>query len=158
MSEGLKSQAWASPPRDPMASCPVHVLRARLRKADLRPTRQRVALGWLLFSKGDRHVTAEQIYAEARRAKLPVSLATVYNTLRQFTEAGLLKEIRVEGVKAFFDTNPTPHHHFLIEETRELIDIPASGVALADLPPPPEGCEIAGVEVVVRLRRASSGG
>jgi Fur family iron response transcriptional regulator len=137
-----------------MASCPVHILRARLRKADLRPTRQRVALGWLLFSKGNRHVTAEQIHAEARGAKLPVSLATVYNTLRQFTDAGLLNEIRVEGAKAFYDTNPTPHHHFLIEDTGELVDIPAAGVALADLPQPPEGCEIAGVEVVVRVRRA----
>ena len=84
-----------------MSSCPVHVLRARLRKADLRPTRQRVALGWLLFSKGNRHVTAEQIYSESRRAKLPASLATVYNTLRQFTDAGLLMEIRVEGAKAY---------------------------------------------------------
>jgi Fur family iron response transcriptional regulator len=141
-----------------MASCPVHVLRARLRKAELRPTRQRVALGWLLFSKGDRHVTAEQIHAEARRAKLPASLATVYNTLRQFNDAGLLKEIRVEGVKAFYDTNPTPHHHFLIEDTGELVDIAAGGLALTDLPQPPEGCEIAGVEVVVRVRRASGAG
>ena len=100
-------------------------------------------------------MTAEQIYAEARRAKLPASLATVYNTLRQFTDAGLLMEIRVEGAKAFYDTNPTPHHHFLIEDTGELVDIAANGVALAELPAPPEGCEIAGVEVVVRVRRAA---
>ena len=136
-----------------MAACPVHALHAKLRRARLRPTRQRVALGWLLFGKGDRHVTAELLYAEARAAKLPASLATVYNTLRQFTDARLLKEIRVEGARAYFDTNPTPHHHFLVEETGALLDIPSSDVAMARLPQPPSGCEIAGVEVIVRVRK-----
>jgi Fur family iron response transcriptional regulator len=136
--------------------CPVHKLRAKLRQARLRPTRQRVALGWLLFGKGNRHVTAEMLFEEAKGAKVPVSLATVYNTLHQFTGVGLLLEIAVDGPSTFFDTNPTPHHHFLIEETSALVDIPDGHVALTRLPSAPEGCEIARVDVVVRVRRAAA--
>jgi Fur family transcriptional regulator, iron response regulator len=138
---------------DPMAGCPVHQLRGKLRRANLRPTRQRIALGWLLFGKGDRHVTAEALYEEAVGMKVPVSLATVYNTLHQFTEAGLLMEIAVDGARTYFDTNTTPHHHFLIEETSALLDIPG-GVSVAGLPVAPEGTEIARVDVIVRLRKA----
>ncbi|KAF0119776.1 MAG: Fur family transcriptional regulator iron response regulator, partial [Xanthobacteraceae bacterium] len=85
--------------------CPIHDVRSMLREVGLRPTRQRMALGWILFAKGDRHVTAEMLYDEATKARVPVSLATVYNTLHQFTEAGLLREIAVDGSKAYFDTN-----------------------------------------------------
>jgi len=141
-----------------MDGCPVHKLRAKLRQANLRPTRQRVALGWLLFGKGDRHVTAEILFEEARGAKVPVSLATIYNTLHQFTAAGLLNEIAIDGPRTYFDTNATPHHHFLIEETNALIDIPSGHVALERLPSLPEGCEIARVDVVVRIRRAGLDG
>jgi Fur family iron response transcriptional regulator len=138
---------------DHMAACPVHALRGRLRRVGLRPTRQRVALGWLLFGKGDRHITAEKLYEEATGARVAISLATVYNTLHQFTEAGLLREIAVDGSKTYFDTNTTPHHHFLIEETNTVLDIPGSQVSIGDLPEPPEGMEIERVEVVVRLRK-----
>ena len=85
-----------------------------------------MALGWILFAKGDRHVTAEMLYEEATRAKVPVSLATVYNTLHQFTEVGLLRQVAVDGSKAYFDTNNSEHHHFFIEGENELIDIPAT--------------------------------
>src|ERR1700742_1346885 len=141
-------------PGDPMSGCPVHQLRGKLRRANLRPTRQRIALGWLLFGKGDRHVTAEALYEEAIGMKVPVSLATVYNTLHQFTEAGLLNEIAVDGSRTYFDTNISPHHHFLIEETYALVDIPHGGVPSADLPIAPEGTEISRVDVIVRLRKA----
>jgi Fur family iron response transcriptional regulator len=137
-----------------LEGCPVHELRAKLRQARLRPTRQRLALGWLLFSKGDRHVTAEALFEEAKAAKAPVSLATIYNTLHQFTGAGLLREIAIDGPSAYFDTNATPHHHFLIEETGALVDIPDGDAALARLPEAPDGGEIARVDVVVRIRRA----
>ena len=133
--------------------CPFSDLKDKLRRVGLRPTRQRVSLGWLLFGKGDRHITAEVLFEEATRARVPVSLATVYNTLHQFTEAGLLRQLAVDGSKAYFDTNPTEHHHFFIEGDEELIDVPADGVAVGALPEPPEGMEIAGVEVIVRLRR-----
>ena len=139
---------------DPMSGCPVHQLRGKLRRASLRPTRQRIALGWLLFGKGDRHVTAEALYEEAVGMKVPVSLATVYNTLHQFTEAGLLNEIAVDGSRTYFDTNTSPHHHFLIEETNALVDIPEGGVSVEGLPIAPEGTEIARVDVIVRLRKA----
>ncbi len=133
--------------------CPFSDLKDKLRRVGLRPTRQRVSLGWLLFGKGDRHITAELLFEEATRARVPVSLATVYNTLHQFTEAGLLRQLAVDGSKAYFDTNPTEHHHFFIEGDDVLIDVPAEGVAVGALPEPPEGLEIAGVEVIVRLRR-----
>ena len=133
--------------------CPVHDLRAKLRGAGLRPTRQRVALGWLLFAKGDRHVTAERLYEEATGARVPISLATVYNTLHQFTEAGLLREIAVDGSKTYFDTNLSDHHHFLFEETSLLVDIPGTHVSVGALPTPPDGMEIDRVDVVIRLRR-----
>ncbi len=136
--------------------CPLSELRDKLRRVGLRPTRQRVSLGWLLFGKGDRHVTAEMLFEEATRARVPVSLATVYNTLHQFTEAGLLRQLAVDGAKAYFDTNPTEHHHFFLEEEGELVDMPDLGVSVADLPEPPPGMEVAGVEVIVRLRRKSS--
>lgn len=136
-----------------MDSCPVHVLRHKLRKANLRPTRQRVALGWLLFAKGNRHVTADMLYEEAMAVRAPVSIATIYNTLNQFTEAGLLREIAVEGSKAYFDTNPTPHAHFLFEDTGAMTDVPAVELGHAALPHAPEGYEIDRVELVIRLRR-----
>ncbi|MFC5482955.1 Fur family transcriptional regulator Irr [Microvirga aerilata] len=136
--------------------CPLSELRDKLRRVGLRPTRQRVSLGWLLFGKGDRHITAEILFDEASRARVPVSLATVYNTLHQFTEAGLLRQLAVDGVKAYFDTNPTEHHHFFLEDEGELVDMPSSGLSVADLPEPPAGMEVAGVEVIVRLRRKAA--
>jgi Fur family transcriptional regulator, iron response regulator len=136
-----------------LAGCPVHDLRAKLRAAGLRPTRQRVALGWLLFAKGDRHLTAEMLQEEAQSARVPISLATIYNSLHQFTDAGLLREIAVDGSKTYFDTNVSHHDHFLIEGNNTLIDIPQVAVDTLDLPTPPAGTEIARVEVVIRLRQ-----
>lgn len=133
--------------------CPLSDLRDKLRRVGLRPTRQRVSLGWLLFGKGDRHITAEILFEEASRARVPVSLATVYNTLHQFTEAGLLRQLAVDGSKTYFDTNPSEHHHFFVEDDEQLMDVPAEGVTVMDLPEAPEGYEIARVDVVVRLRR-----
>lgn len=139
--------------RDPLYGCPVHDLRHKLRDAGLRPTRQRVALGWLLFARGDRHITAEKLYEEATTARVPISLATVYNTLHQFTEAGLLREIAVDGSKTYFDTNVTNHHHFLFEDENRLVDIPGTEIPVGDLPDVPAGMEVARVDVVIRLRR-----
>jgi len=138
--------------------CPLSDLRDRLRRSGLRPTRQRLSLGWLLFGRGDRHLTAEMLYDEAMRAKVPVSLATVYNTLHQFTEAGLLRQLALDGSKAYFDTNPSEHHHFFLEEEGEVLDMPECGISVASLPEAPEGMEIAGVEVIVRLRRQATSG
>lgn len=146
----LKTEDQAlSPERN---GCPVHDLRGMLRTAGLRPTRQRVALGWLLFGKGDRHVTAEHLHEEALKARVPVSLATVYNTLHQFTEAGFLREVAVEGAKAYFDTNTGNHYHFYVEGEGRLIDVKSTDVAMTRLPEPPAGMEIVGVDVVMRLR------
>jgi Fur family iron response transcriptional regulator len=140
----------------PRRGCPLSDLRDKLRRVGLRPTRQRVSLGWLLFGKGDRHITAELLYEEARRARVPVSLATVYNTLHQFTQVGLLRQLAVDGAKSYFDTNPSQHHHFFIEGEDVLVDMPGAGVAVGELPSAPEGMEITGVEVIVRLRRQTA--
>jgi len=128
-------------------------IETRLRMAGLRPTRQRVALGDLLFAKGDRHLTVEELHEEAVTAGVPVSLATVYNTLHQFTEAGLIRVLAVEGSKTYFDTNVSDHHHFFVEGHNEVLDIPISKLTIDNLPEPPEGMEIAHVDVVIRLRR-----
>lgn len=124
----------------------------RLKRAGLRPTRQRLALARLLFSRGDRHVSAEQLHAEAKTARVAVSLATVYNTLNQFTRAGLLREVVVEAGRSYFDTNTSDHHHVLAVATGDLSDIPAGTLAVSGLPEVPDGLEIERVDVVVRFR------
>jgi Fur family iron response transcriptional regulator len=123
----------------------------RLRKAGLRPTRQRLALGELLFAACDRHVTAEILHAEAVAAGEQVSLATVYNTLHQFKDAGLLRELAIEGSKAYFDTNTSNHNHFYLERGGDLVDIPGDMVRVDGLPEPPAGMRISHIDVVVRL-------
>jgi Fur family transcriptional regulator, iron response regulator len=132
---------------------PWHGVKKRLRQVGLRPTRQRVELARILFANGDRHVTAEMLYEEATRAKVLVSLATVYNTLHQFTDFGLLRQVAVDASKTYFDTNNSAHHHFFIEDKNELMDIPMSTLLVGASPTPPEGYEIARIDVVVRLRR-----
>jgi Fur family transcriptional regulator, iron response regulator len=139
--------------RAALTGCPWHDVRAMLRQVGLRPTRQRMALGWILFGKGDRHVTAELLYEEANRAKVPVSLATIYNTLHQFTQAGLLRQVGVDGSKAYFDTNASDHHHFFVEDENALVDIPATEAVMDKLPTPPPGYKIARVDIIVRLKR-----
>ena len=126
---------------------------SRLRAAGLRPTRQRLALARLLFEAADRHITAEQLHGEATAAAIPVSLATVYNTLHQFTGVGLLREVVVEPGRSYFDTNIDDHHHFFCESTGMLQDIPGAAVIVGDLPRAPAGTEISRVDVIIRVRR-----
>jgi len=126
----------------------------RVKHAGLRPTRQRVALARLLFQNRDRHVTAEQLHGEARAADMPVSLATVYNALHQFTRAGLLREVVVEPGRSYFDTNISDHHHFYYEDSGQLQDIPAEQVKLAELPEAPDGTQVDRVDVIIRLRES----
>ncbi len=124
---------------------------ARLRAVGLRPTRQRISLARLLLANEDRHVTAEQLHAEAAASAVQVSLATVYNTLHQFTEAGLLREVVVEPGRSYFDTNTADHQHFFCEATGRLQDIPAQQLTVSGLPLPPAGTEILGVDIIVRV-------
>jgi len=123
----------------------------RLREAGLRPTRQRLALAELLFGPGHRHVTAEQLHREARDAGQSISLATIYNTLNQFTQVGLLREVVTNGNHTFYDTNTADHHHFYWEEQDMLIDIPGDQLRLESLPPLPEGKKVTGVDIIIRL-------
>jgi len=127
-----------------------------LRAARLRPTRQRLALARLLFEKGDRHVAAEELHGEALAAQVPVSLATVYNTLHQFVAAGLLREVVINPGRSYFDTNVSDHHHFFYEDSGTLRDIPGDSIAVSNVPPPPDGGSIRRVDVVVRVEKAAA--
>ena len=136
-----------------------HVLRdggcstfQRLRDAGLRPTRQRLLLADLLFGQGHRHVTAEMLFAESAESNIQLSLATVYNTLNQFTEAGLLRRIAADGIKSFFDTDTSVHPHFYLEGEDMLVDV-ADGLAFTKVPEALPGHEIARLDVIVHLRR-----
>ena len=131
---------------------PQSIALERLRAAGLRPTRQRVALARLLLENGNRHVTAEQLHGEAQAAKIPVSLATVYNTLHQFIHCGILRELVVEPGRSYFDTNLDDHHHFYCESTGLVQDIPSELVTVGRVPQPPEGAEISRIEVIIRIR------
>jgi Fur family iron response transcriptional regulator len=128
-------------------------IRQKLHFAGLRPTRQRMALAELLFAKGDRHLAAEDLHSEAVTIGVTVSLATVYNTLHQFTEAGMLRILSVEGSRTYFDTNTSDHHHFFIEEAGEVVDVPVSDLRVENIPEPPDGMEIANIDIVIRLRK-----
>lgn len=141
-----------SPPD--MAMRPTATVPEMLRQARLRPTRQRLTLGRLLFESGDRHITAEQLHAEVTALGEHVSLATVYNTLHQFKRAGLVRELAIEGSKAYFDTNTSNHNHFLLETTGDLMDIPGDAIRVEGLPEPPDGMKITHVDVVVRVSKS----
>ena len=136
---------------------PFHEIRMKLTSAGLRPTRQRMALGHLLFAEANRHVTAESLQEEALASRVSISLATIYNSLHQFTFAGLLREIAIDGSRTYFDTNMSDHHHFLIEGKNVLIDIPRISVERQQMPALPPGKSIAGVDVIVRLRDEKTG-
>lgn len=124
---------------------------AKLRDAGLRPTRQRIALGDLMFVGMDRHMTAEMLHKEAIAAGISVSMATVYNTLNQFTAAGLLREIAVDSGRSYFDTNIGDHHHFYYERNGDLVDIPYNDIVISQLPAAPAGARISRIDVVVRV-------
>jgi Fur family iron response transcriptional regulator len=127
-------------------------LAERLRSVGLKATRPRLALARLLFDGNDRHVTAEQLRGEATAGSIPVSLATVYNVLHQFTAAGLMREVVVEPGRSYFDTNIDDHHHFFCEASGALQDISGRDVTVSGIPEPPAGTEISCVEVIVRVR------
>lgn len=126
----------------------------RLKAAQIRPTRQRIGLAGLLFGGGDRHLSAEQLFAEARQAGIDCSLATVYNTLNQFTEAGLLREVVVEAGRSYFDTNIEDHHHLFHEDSGRLTDIPLHSVDVASLPSLPAGLKLKRVDVILRVTQS----
>lgn len=125
-----------------------------LTRAGLRPTRQRLCLAELLVGDGrDRHVTAESLHAAAEAKGEPVSLATVYNTLKTFCDAGLINEISVDGSRCYFDTRLDDHPHFFWEDEGVLTDAPAEELRISQLPRLPEGAELSRVDVVIRLKR-----
>jgi Fur family iron response transcriptional regulator len=136
---------------------PFAVALRRLKAVGLRPTRQRLALARLLLAEGHRHVTAEELFQEARTAGIPVSLATVYNTLHQFTAAGIMTEVVVGSGQSYFDTNPSSHFHYFDKSTGEIIDVPADQIRFLRLPAPPPGKVIDRIDVVVRIRSADRG-
>jgi len=126
----------------------------KLKESGLRPTRPRIARARLLLEGGPRHGTAEELFQEARAVGIPVSLATVYNTLHQFTAAGLMTEVVAGSGQSYFDTNPTSHYHYFDKTTGEIIDVPEDAIQFVKLPEPPPGKVIDRIDVVVRIRNA----
>ena len=126
-----------------------------LRDAGLRPTRQRRSLAQQLFSGSDRHVTAEQLHSESLGQGVSVSLATVYNTLHQFTTAGLLRELVVDAGRSYFDTNISAHHHLYFEDSGKLRDVSGDNIAIGELPALPEGAEISRIDIIIRVRNGA---
>lgn len=141
-----------------MSVRPYAQAKRKLESTGLRPTRQRLSLLKLLLDTAPRHVTAEELFQEARTVGIPVSLATVYNTLHQFTTAGIMTEVVVGSGQSYFDTNPSSHYHFFDKSTGEIIDVPEEEIGLLRLPEPPPGKVIDRVDVVVRIRSAERGG
>lgn len=148
----VPTAARALAPRPEPLAVPLQAMHRKLRAGGLRPTRQRVMLSALLFGRGDRHVSAEELYSEAREAGIAVSLATIYNTLHGFARCGLLREVAVLGGCCVFDTNTTEHSHYFDEETGRIFDLP-QGAWLSGRPEPPPGYEIVRCDVIVRLKR-----
>lgn len=136
--------------------CPFYDIRHKLQNSGLRPTKQRLELGWLLFSKGHRHITADLLYQEATKSKVIVSQATIYNTLNQFKEYGLLKEIRSEGAKVWYDTNPVEHYHLYDEDNDILTDLPATAITIHQLPQLGNDIEVSSIDLVIRFRSKQS--
>ena len=126
-----------------------------LRDAGLRPTRQRRSLAQQLFSGNDRHVTAEQLHSESLGQGVSVSLATVYNTLHQFTTAGLLRELVVDSGRSYFDTNISAHHHLYFEDSGKLLDVSGDNIAIGELPALPEGAEVSRIDIIIRVRNGA---
>jgi len=145
----LPEEARVADSRD--ATCRIE---AKLRDAGLRPTRQRIDLAKLLFKERDRHVTAEELHAEAVANKMAVSLATVYNTLKQLTECGLLREVAIEGSKNYFHTKISDHQHFYFEEEGRLVDLEPDNEVTVTVPKLPEGMKVARIDVLIRLEKA----
>lgn len=149
MCQGLSSTCQSCPLS---AECEDNTFNLMLKTFGIKPTRQRLLLASLLFAGKHRHVTADELFAEAATKGAQISLATVYNTLGQFAEAGLVRELSINPAKVYFDTNVTDHHHFLIEGERRVIDIPGR-LTVSALPEPPGGLEVTGVEVIVHVRQ-----
>lgn len=128
-------------------------LKHRLRQNGIRPTEQRTGLAKLLFEGPGRHITAAQLHEEAVRSGMKLTVATIYNTLHSFTQAGLVRAVAGNGTKTVFDTSTDDHHHFLIEETGEIVNIMDGLLAVTNIPVPPDGYEIQNIDVIVRVRR-----
>jgi Fur family iron response transcriptional regulator len=136
-----------------LTGCPWRDVNERLRAVGLRPTKQRTALGWLLFGKGERHLTAEMLFNEAVQANMSVSLATVYNTVNQLSDLGVLRRVSVDGAKTYYDTNLRNHHHFYFEGSHELVDVPNTEVCFEAIPEIPHDHEVVRIDMIIRLRR-----
>lgn len=126
-----------------------------LKKAGMRPTKQRMILCSLLFGSGHRHITADDLYRDIIQTGFSLSLATIYNTLNQLVSAGLLRRITIPGERIYYDTDPSSQHHFFIEKEQKVIDIPAGTIHFRELPAPPQGYAIIDVEVIIQLRRVN---
>ncbi len=127
----------------------------KLRSSKLRPTKQRLKICQFLFDrKKTFHFTVETLNKRINKNGVAkVSLATIYNTVEAFCNAGYLKEILTSKNKSYYDTNIKSHHHFYDEGNKELTDIHYSQIKLSKVPIPPKGKKIKNLEVVIRIQK-----
>tara|TARA_Y100000588_G_C14071570_1_gene846019 strand:- start:372 stop:821 length:450 start_codon:yes stop_codon:yes gene_type:complete len=123
----------------------------KIDRSGIRPTKQRRILAKILFEKGNRHISAEELYSEVRKQDRQISMATVYNTLKQFTTLGLIREIVVDKSKSLYDTNNKNHYHLYIEDEGKIIDIPTKNINL-DIPSIPACLQLHNIDIIVRIR------
>ena len=125
---------------------------AILEKKGIRPTSQRKILAKLIFENGNRHLNAEDLYNEVKKSNFQISLATIYNTLKQFTSYGLLKEIVVDQNKSIYCNNHKPHYHLYIEDEEKIIDVPINNINLSNIPQIPACLNLHNIDIIVRIR------
>ena len=134
---------------DPLS--PYSMALKKIEESGIRPTKQRRVLAKLLFQKGDRHISAENLFDEVKKEDRKISMATIYNTLKQFTNLGLIREIVVDKNKSLYDTNNKPHYHLYIEDEGKIHDIPTNNINL-DLPSVPACLTLHNIDIIVRVR------
>ncbi len=125
---------------------------AKLRENGIRPTSQRKILAKIIFEKGNRHLNADDLFNETKKLGYSISLATIYNTLKQFSSFGLLKEIVVDQNKSMYCNNKEPHYHLYVEDEAKIIDIPNSNIDLSNIPEIPACLNLHNIDIIVRIR------
>tara|TARA_B100000686_G_C15782760_1_gene475812 strand:- start:32 stop:481 length:450 start_codon:yes stop_codon:yes gene_type:complete len=123
----------------------------KLEKKGIRATKQRRILAKLIFDKGKRHISAENLFDEVKKEERKISMATIYNTLKQFTSLGLIREIVVDQNKSLYCNNNQSHYHLYIEDESKVVDIPTKNIDL-NIPSIPACLQLHNIDVIVRIR------
>ena len=128
-----------------------HQAMKKIESSGIRPTKQRRVLAKILFEKGNRHLSADELFHDVKKEDRKISMATVYNTLKQFTSLGLVREVVVDQNKSLYCTNHKSHYHLYIEDEGKIVDIPTKNIDL-NIPSIPACLQLHNIDVIVRIR------